>query len=254
MDNQTAVVVNGEAIGLRDLLRGMKARHGAQFLEEAVQDALVRQAARERGITVPDAELQKAADDYRRSAGLFDVGATDEWLKRSGLTVEDFEQRLEAHLLAQRLRDAVAGEQVDQFFASNRGNLDRAIVAQVVVSERQLADELLAQVAEEGADFAAVAGEHSLDPMTRTRGGFVGPVSRESLGADGESLVFGASPGQVVGPVKSQGGWMVLKVYAVTPAQLDDGTRDEIKNALFQQWLQEQRAKATVETPLLSAV
>ena len=90
MDNSTAVIVNGESIGVRDLLHGMKVRQGAQFLEAAIQDALIRQAAG-KDAKVSDEELQAAADELRRSMGLFDSETTHQWLKQSGISVEDLE-------------------------------------------------------------------------------------------------------------------------------------------------------------------
>lgn len=253
MDNSTAVIVNGESIGVREVLHGMKVRQGAQFLEAAIQDALIRQAAG-KDATVSDGELQEAADDLRRSMGLFDAEATHQWLKQSGISVEDLEEALTLQVLTQRVRDQVTKDRVDEFFSTNRANLDRAAVSRIVVAEEGVAAELVAQVAEEGADFAGLAREYSLDEGTRLSGGYAGSVGRSGLGADAEALVFGASAGQVVGPVKTEGGWMVLRVENLTPAELDDATREQIKDSLFHQWLQEQRGKAKVETPILGEV
>ena len=253
MDNQTAVIVNDEQIAVRDLLHTLKVQQGAQFVEGAVMDAIVRQAARE--IPPPtDAELQQAADEFRRSTGLYESEETLNWLKQAGLTVEAWEERLERDLIARKVRDHVTEGQVEAYFSSNRAALDRATVAQVVVGGEEVAAELLAQIAEEGADFGAVAREHSIDPISRERGGYVGPVGRGALGADGEALVFNAQPGQVVGPIRTEGGWMLLRVDSVAPAQLDDGTREQIKETLFREWLQQQRTRARVETPILDVV
>lgn len=253
MDNQTAVIVNGEPIGLHDLLHTLKVQQGAQFVEGVVADAIVRQAARE--LPPPtDAELQQAADEFRRSSGLYEADDTLNWLKQNGLTVDAWEERLERDMVARKVRDHVTEGQVEAYFSSNRAALDRATVAQVVVSDEEVAAELLAQIAEEGSDFAAVAREHSVDPISRERGGYVGPVGRGALGAEGEALVFNAQPGQVVGPIRTEGGWMLLRVESVSPAQLDDATREQIKDTLFREWLQQQRSRASVETPILDVV
>jgi putative peptide maturation system protein len=250
VDNQTAVIVNGEEIGLRDLLHGYKVRHGAQFLEEAIRHALIRQAAG--SAPIRDEDLQQAADDFRRQFGLYEAEPTHQWLASQGLSVQDFEERLAATILARRVRDQVSDGQVDSYFAANRAAMDQASVSRIVVAEEEVAAELLAQIAEEGADFAAVAREYSTDEATRQAGGFAGPASRASLGADAEALVFGSEAGQTVGPVKTDGGWAILRVETLRPAQLDEATREHIKDLLFGQWLQEQRAKASIETPLLA--
>jgi putative peptide maturation system protein len=253
LDNQTALIVNGEEIGLRDLLHGFKVRHGLQLMEEAITEVLIRQAAAEIP-PVSDGELQQAADAFRRSAGLYEVAATEQWLQQNGLSLEDWEERLASQLAFEKLRDHVAGSQVESNFAANRTAFDRATISQILVAEEEIAAELLAQITEEGADFASLAREYSTDEATRMRGGYVGPVNRAGLGAEAEALVFGASPGQAVGPVKTDRGWVVLRVEEVVPGQLDDATREQIKDSLFWQWLQQQRQKASVETPLLDEI
>jgi putative peptide maturation system protein len=253
VNTQTALIVDGESISTRDLLHGYKVRHGAQFLEEAIIDTLIRQAGRELP-PVDTVELQKAADEFRRQTGLFEVQATEAWLKQNGLSLEDWEERLSAQLIARRLRDRVTADQVEAYFASNRAALDRAVVSQILVGEEEVAAELLAQITEEGADFAQVAREYSRDEVTRARGGYLGPIGRSTLGAEAEALVFGASTGQTVGPAKTDRGWLVLRVEDLNPAELDDGTREQIKDALFWEWLQQRRAKARVETPVLDTV
>jgi putative peptide maturation system protein len=253
LDNQTALIVNGEEISLRELLHGMRVRHGLQFVEEAVTDAIIRQAAADLP-PVTDEELQQAADAFRRSAGLYEVAATEQWLKQNGLSLEDWEERLLGQLTYGKVRDHVASDQVESSFAANRTAFDRATVSQIVVAEEEVAAELVAQINEEGADFAALAREYSTDEATRVRGGYLGPVNRTGLGAEAEALVFGASPGQTVGPVKTEHGWLVLRVEEVTPGQLDDATREQIKDGLFWQWMQQQRQKASVETPVLEEI
>src|SRR5262245_52951507 len=131
MENTRALVVNGEEIGLRDLLRGYKARRGTQLFEEAIVDAIIRQAARDLP-AVTHAELQEAADDFRRSAALYEVKDTEEWLRRTGLSVDDWEARLETQINVRRLRARITDRQVEDYFATNRASLDQATVSQIV--------------------------------------------------------------------------------------------------------------------------
>lgn len=253
MDNSTALVVNGQQVGLRDLIHGYKVRHGAHFLEEAVTDAIIRQEAEALGAPGDD-ELQQAADEFRRAAGLYEVGDTEAWLKQQGISLEEWEERLTGELLYRRVRDKVTATGVEDFFATNRAGMDRATICQIVVEDEDIAAELLAQINEEGVDFGSVAREYSIDERSKQQGGYVGTVVRPALGAEAEALVFGAGPGKVVGPAKTPRGWAVIRVEAITPASLDDETREQIKDALFHQWLRQQREKAKVEIPLLEEV
>ena len=66
-------------------------------------------------------------------------------------------------------------------------------------------------------------------------------------------MVFGAQSGDVVGPVRTDEGWHLIKVEAVRHAMLDDATREHLKSLLFREWLTEQRGKAQITMPILEA-
>jgi parvulin-like peptidyl-prolyl isomerase len=114
-----------------------------------------------------------------------------------------------------------------------------------------MAFELRAQILEEGADFYALARRYSQDAATRPSGGYVGKVPRKSLSAAVEAAVFGAKAGDLVGPLKVDRGWHLLKVEDLHPAVLDETTRQTLRTALFEEWLNDRRRKAEIQIPLL---
>jgi len=59
--------------------------------------------------------------------------------------------------------------------------------------------------------------------------------------------VFSAEPGEVVGPIACDGLFLVVRVWSIGPAALDDGVRDRIQRLLFDQWLSERRQAAQIE-------
>lgn len=63
-----------------------------------------------------------------------------------------------------------------------------------------------------GADFAAVASEVSEDTGSKAQGGELGWFPKERMDPAFSEAAFGAAPGQVVGPVKSQFGFHLIKV------------------------------------------
>ena len=96
LSQYTALEVNGEAVSLADVLRLAKMRGQLRFVEEALDAALIRQAAAGRGITAADEELQQAADDFRAAHGLHTAQATLGWLESRRLTFEDWDRLSEA--------------------------------------------------------------------------------------------------------------------------------------------------------------
>lgn len=63
-----------------------------------------------------------------------------------------------------------------------------------------------------GADFAALAKAESEDPGSKDSGGELGAVSRGRMVQEFEDAAFGATQGDIVGPVKSPFGFHVIQV------------------------------------------
>jgi peptidyl-prolyl cis-trans isomerase D len=73
-----------------------------QALEQLIQRALLRQGAREMGITVSDLEIQQSVEEMEafRSDGIFNVDQYQNILSSSGMTPTSFEDTMRTDLLA----------------------------------------------------------------------------------------------------------------------------------------------------------
>lgn len=251
LSEYVALVVNGEEINLYDLLKLAKLEGRLQFIQDAVDVALIRTAAAERGIGASDEELQRAADDFRATRELHDTLATEVWLAENHLSYVDWESLLEQQILKSKLREALTQSKVNQHFAEHGLSFDAAAISRLVAKTEDIAKELRAQMIEDGADFHALARQHSIDESTKLAGGYAGKVQRTSLPAAVEAAVFGGKPGKVIGPVKTDEGWELIKIESLHPATLDDSLRETITTQLFDEWLSERRNKARVKAPLL---
>lgn len=89
-----------------------------------------------------------------------------------------------------------------------------------VVLTKTEADANKAKKALEGGDsFAAVAKKYSIDQVTKNAGGKLENVAKGQQEKALETAAFSAKAGQLVGPVKSESGYYVLRVDKVTPAK-----------------------------------
>jgi len=246
-----ALVVNGEEINFYELLKLAKLNGELQFIKDAIDSALIRQSAAERGLSVSDEELQYAADDFRATRELHDTAATEAWLASNHLSFVDWESLLEQQIVTRKLRDALTDGRVDQHFAEHALSFDAAAISRLVAKTEDIAKELRAQLIEDGADFHALARQHSIDEATKHAGGYAGKVNRAALPAAVEAAVFGGKPGKVIGPVKTDEGWELIKIESLHPATLDYSLRETIKSQLFDEWLSDRRSKARVKAPLL---
>jgi peptidylprolyl isomerase len=206
-------------------------------LAEIISRKEVLRGAEGMGISVRDEALQEVADGYRRLRGLYSAREMEAFLSESGLTEEDFEAFCEASALMAAIRGRLATEKrVEEYFVNNRAELDRARISSLVVPDKALAEEILIQVTEEGEDFHAMARRHSQDEATRYAGGYVGVVSRRILPADLAAKVFNAGAGEVLGPFERDKLFQLILVEEVTRAELTEGAREGIKDAIFQEW------------------
>jgi len=81
------------------------------------------------------------------------------------------------------------------------------------VTALKQAKDVLAQ-AKSGKDFAALAKQYSKDPGSAARGGDVGWFGKGKMVPPFEQAAFKAGAGQIVGPVRTQFGYHIIKVLA----------------------------------------
>jgi hypothetical protein len=208
-DTAVIAMVGGRPIALSrlearlvDIRRGPRGRHlppdggdasaGARrwIVQELVTEAILLHEAQVAGIAPPgdEAVLSPAIVarlvDRVTAAVTVDPRAVRGYYVRNGDRFRRREARRVRHVL---LRDEAAA---------------------VAVIDR-LAD---------GSGLAALAEQWSVDAGSRTMGGDLGDVHRGELSGALEDAIFRAEVGVVFGPIRTEHGWHVALVEAVTPA------------------------------------
>jgi peptidyl-prolyl cis-trans isomerase D len=93
---------------------------------------------------------------------------------------------------------------------------------------RAKAEGLRAQL-DKGADFAALAQQHSDDPGSKARGGLLDPVTRGALDPAFEQALFGLKPGEISAPVRSSFGWHLIRAERIEPEQVKPFTDPAVR-------------------------
>ena len=103
----------------------------------------------------------------------------------------------------------------------------------ILVEGEEDAKKVFARV-KAGEDFAKVASELSKDPGSGQQGGDLGFFAKEQMVPEFAEAAFAAKPGEVVGPVKSQFGWHVIKVEErrTKPLPTFDAVKDRVMQAI----------------------
>jgi peptidyl-prolyl cis-trans isomerase SurA len=101
-------------------------------------------------------------------------------------------------------------------------------------------DTLRARIAG-GADFAAVAAEHSDDTSSRANGGDLGWFTQDEFGPEFGGQVAALQDGQVSAPFRTQAGWHIAqRIGARQAAVSDDNRRAQIREAIGQRKLEDE--------------
>jgi parvulin-like peptidyl-prolyl isomerase len=142
-------------------------------------------------------------------------------------------------LLTQRALDAVTTEV--------GAEAEQVHVRHIMVATEQEAQDLLALLAA-GADFAALAREHSQDLATRDSGGDLGWFPRGVVAPELEQAAFALQAGEVSDPVRLGEGVHIILVEEREPNRaLSPEVQLDMRLAIFDAWLSDLRAAAEVE-------
>jgi len=213
--------------------------------------------------------------DVRLSPDEFDAALTsirgihssEEFEKNLRETVTNpdlWRESLRFRLLVSKLTQVVVGPRIEiseadmeAYYRSHREDFQRpqeVRVHQMLLASREDALEIKKHL-QDGADFATLAGQHSLSP-DREEGGLLGYFSAGALPPEFDAVIFSLPLRQVSDPVKSPYGYHLLLVdekrnagqrpFAAVAGEIRDLLYHNQEEVLLQQWLKELRQKAKV--------
>lgn len=204
-----------------------------EILERLIAERAQLQYAKETGLKVDDSALQQAELAIARQNGLATIEQLHQRVQQEGLTVEEFRDDVRNQVLLARLREReidpklkVTDTEVDSFIREQTGarapapdiNLAMILVAVPENASDEERAKLQARAEEAarrvrgGEDFAKVATEFS-DANNRGRdGGVLGLRPADKYPELFVRAVQRARQGDIVGPVKSDAGFHVLKL------------------------------------------
>jgi parvulin-like peptidyl-prolyl isomerase len=208
-----------------------------QVLDGMIDQALIEQEAKLKGVTVSDAEFEAAMQDIIAGSGGADAFAAQ--LAAVGQSEADFRAGQRAAMLASRMRDLV--------IADVSTTAPQVHARHMLVDNADLANSLLTQLLA-GADFNSLARQYSQDTLTRDGGGDLGWFPRGVLiSKEIEEAAFALQPGQYSGVVQSAFGFHIVQTIESEPSRpLTPDQLLAVQQAAFEQWLASLRAAANI--------
>jgi peptidyl-prolyl cis-trans isomerase SurA len=215
--------------GLQDTPE-VRARLAPQILRALIDERLKRAEAKRLGITATKAEVERALAQLAQRNGMTieqfnkaveqdplasqafadETEATIAWEKlirtKLGPTINVTQQDVDDEM--RRVTESMGKPeyQLEEIFqAVDQPNQDTQV--------RQAADRLMEQL-RQGGDFERLAHQFS-QSTTALNGGLVGWVRPDQLDDEIATAVTSMQPGQITGPIKSTGGYYILKLRQI---------------------------------------
>jgi parvulin-like peptidyl-prolyl isomerase len=232
-----------------------------QTVDFLIQRIEFEREAEALGLTVTEQEVADRLAELKQQFFEGDEQVYQEELENQGITEADVLADLRAQLISRKIFEEVTNgetvteQEVDTYYEENQEQFttpESREVAHILVEDKQLADDLYAQL-QEGANFEELAKKHSTDTGSAEEGGKLTDV-RGSFVPEFEEVAFALETGEVGKPVESQFGWHIITALADTKPEettpLED-VRESIRDQLLQDkqnramaaWVEQLRAK-----------
>ena len=216
-----------------------------QVLERLIIENIQLQIGERSGIRITDEELNQAMGTIAQRNGM-SLEQFRQALARDGLSYDDARDQVRREMIISRVRQRrvaeriqVTDQEVQNFLASDLGKMqlsEEFRLANILIpvsegassSEIQAADrqaQELYQQLQQGADFAQLAVARSASENA-LEGGEMGWRKAGQLPPPFDSMVSALSPGEVTEPVRTPGGFIILKLTEKRGG--DTQVRDEV--------------------------
>jgi peptidyl-prolyl cis-trans isomerase SurA len=220
--------------------------HEKDLLRDLIDQQLLLQKAQDLGISA-DTELVKRLDELRKQMHADSMEDLEKAAQAQGISFEDFKQNMKNNILTQRViaqevggHIAVSNQEIQQYYDQHKTEMERPekvrlseilistqkpdtvktekgetalpetpspeVVAQAQAKANQVYDML-----KKGGNFDELAKKYSNGP-TASLGGDLEYFKRGTLSKDLEAKVFEMSAGEYTEPIRTNQGFVILKV------------------------------------------
>lgn len=210
------------------------------LLRDLIDSRLLAQKAEELGISA-DTDVIKRLDDLRKQMKADSMEDLEKAAQAQGVSFEEFKHNLKESILTQKvIQQEVGGhisvtqQEIQEYYDQHKSEMQRPeqvrlseiLIStqapqakpeqspssddQLVAQGKAKADAIYAQLAK-GAKFSEVASTNSAGP-TAGQGGDLEYFKRGTLSKQLEDQVFSLKTGQFTEPIRTNQGWVILKV------------------------------------------
>lgn len=215
---QTMAVVGGQEIYESDWVSVLKQKHGQQVLTEMINRRVVIQEAKRLGVEVDEKEVQSEMDKLADSYG-GEQHFDDALKKEAGTSKQEVVEEIRYHMLLEEIatKDIVIDDKdLRSYYDSHSEEFNhppRAHLSIITIASREEADQVKSEL-NQGANFATLAKERSIDSLTAGNGGDMGWISLkdESVPITIREVAESLSVGKYSEPLSIDEGFAIIRV------------------------------------------
>ncbi len=226
-------------------------------IKQLVDQKIVNYFADTSNINVEDSEVNSQLKSI--IAKYTSSPQTKEYIVKQYGSVKNFEDKIRPNvrqsLVTQKVMSLVANvteNDVKSYYESHKTDIeskyDKVKASHILVSSQATADKILTLIKLKKITFPEAAKKYSKDTGSATNGGELGWFTKNQMVSQFSDAAFGATPGEIVGPIQTQYGWHLINVEgketfdnfnAVKSATtVYNDLSSQVKNDKFFKWLE----------------
>jgi peptidyl-prolyl cis-trans isomerase SurA len=239
--------LRGEGLTGSKLSEAVK-EYSANALRDQIDQLLLVQKGKDLNIKV-DSEVNRRLADLQLQSKIADADKFHEWIReQTGMTFEDYKDKLTRQLLSQRVigqevtyRVSIPEADLRKYYDEHKAEFVRkaqVFLSQIVISTEGKSPEQAAAAekkakdivarARKGEKFTDLVRDNSDDPETARNGGELPPREPGMSLPEIDAIVFKEKKGYVTDPIKIPTGFVILKINERYEA--GQASFEEVKN------------------------
>jgi hypothetical protein len=239
---------NGDSSGpkrrlsLTDSLPALLERY--RMMPQLLQELIVDRAIANIHCTSEDLDAAFQAFCAQHECG--DEETLLRWMQANHLTRPQLKFQLVREVKVEKFKQETWGGKLESIFLAHKHQFDRAVYSLIRCRDGLVAQEIYYRLQAGEERFDDLARAYSEGPEAQT-GGLVGPVPLGNLHPTLAQLLINGDPGYLHPPAQLDRWTVIMRLEEYIPAQLDNSMRDHLLQRLYEDWLQEELAKQSVE-------
>jgi parvulin-like peptidyl-prolyl isomerase len=223
----------------------------ASVMTELVQSVWLRAEAENLGIEVTEKQIETELANVKKQ-NFPTPKAYNEFLKTAHYTQDEVNEKIELSILNKKIGEKVTNEAQPASSAEIKDYYEEEKATQftekptrdvrVIVNEKQSEVEKAKEALEADnspASWKKVAKKYSSDPTTSSKGGLQKAIPEELLQGPLKKAIYGSATGELVGPTKFQGNYLLTEVVKLNPEKVK--TLGEVRSQISQTLTQEKQ-------------